>query len=494
MTNLLVPESNGQISIQAPESLRDNFPHATTRIEHLVLQILIVELLAIAGTCFLASVLYFETVLTQWPSTMQYVIAALAIAALVASVSISFRQYVAIQAQSRDRYMWSGIASVLVAFSLFLSILFLFKIADWYSRGTFFFQFIGAAAAMLLARGMMHSRVRSAILSGTIEARKAILIGDVSAATKILESLRKSGVNCICVLPFPGLKDPSEPGVRGCSKEIREFVQRCRSFTPDDILLLIGPRDLPEVTELVAALSELPASVHINPIGVAELWASAKVANLGDAVTVQVLRAPLSTFDLLLKRAFDLFVAGLGLLVLSPLLCIVALAIKLDSPGPVFFRQNRHGYNNELIPVLKFRTMTSVEDGETTQTFTQATANDPRLTSLGRILRRTNIDELPQLINVLRGEMSIVGPRPHPIALNAMFQERIAPFSRRHNVKPGLTGWAQVNGLRGETDTIEKMQRRIDYDLYYIDTWSFMLDLKIVVLTLFSKSAYTNAA
>jgi lipopolysaccharide/colanic/teichoic acid biosynthesis glycosyltransferase len=184
----------------------------------------------------------------------------------------------------------------------------------------------------------------------------------------------------------------------------------------------------------------------------------------------------------------------LSLLVLSPLLCIVALAIKLDSPGPVFFRQNRHGYNNELIPVLKLRTMITLEDGETTQTFTQATTNDPRLTSLGRILRRTNIDELPQLINVLRGEMSIVGPRPHPIALNVMFQQRIAPFSRRHNVKPGLTGWAQVNGLRGETDTIEKMQRRIDYDLYYIDNWSFMLDLKIIVLTLFSKSAYTNAA
>jgi Undecaprenyl-phosphate glucose phosphotransferase len=494
MTNLLVPDSTGQISIHGPKSLSDRFPHATTRIEHLVLQILIVELLAIAGTCFLASVLYFETVLTQWPSTVQYVIAALAIAVLVLSLSISFRQYVAIQSQSRDRYMWSGIGAVLIAFSLFLSLLFLFKVADWYSRGTFLFQFIGATAAMLLARGTMHSRVRSAILSGTIEARRAILIGDVSAAPRILESLRRSGVNCISVLPFPALQSPSGPGVCGFSKDAREFVERCRSFRPDDILLLIGPRDLPEVTELVAALSELPTSVHINPIVVAELWASAKVANLGDAVTVQVLRPPLSTLDRLLKRGFDLLVAGLSLLALSPLLCIVALAIKLDSRGPVFFRQNRHGYNNELIPVLKLRTMTTVEDGETTQTFTQATTNDPRLTSLGRILRRTNIDELPQLINVLRGEMSIVGPRPHPIALNVMFQQRIAPFSRRHNVKPGLTGWAQVNGLRGETDTTEKMQRRIDYDLYYIDNWSFMLDLKIIVLTLLSKSAYTNAA
>jgi lipopolysaccharide/colanic/teichoic acid biosynthesis glycosyltransferase len=137
--------------------------------------------------------------------------------------------------------------------------------------------------------------------------------------------------------------------------------------------------------------------------------------------------------------------------------------------------------------------MTVVEDGETKSTFRQATTNDSRLTRLGGVLRRTNVDEFPQLINVLRGEMSLIGPRPHPIALNAVFQERIAPFSRRHNVKPGITGWAQVNGFRGETDTIEKMQRRIECDLHYIDNWSFMLDLKIMMMTLFSKGAYRNA-
>jgi lipopolysaccharide/colanic/teichoic acid biosynthesis glycosyltransferase len=142
---------------------------------------------------------------------------------------------------------------------------------------------------------------------------------------------------------------------------------------------------------------------------------------------------------------------------------------------------------------MKFRTMNVVEDGATPATFTQAKANDIRITPLGRILRRTNLDELPQLFNVLRGEMSIVGPRPHPVALNKMFEERITPFARRHNVKPGLTGWAQVNGLRGATDTPEKMQRRIEYDLYYIDNWSFIFDLKIVLMTVFSKSAYMNA-
>jgi lipopolysaccharide/colanic/teichoic acid biosynthesis glycosyltransferase len=134
--------------------------------------------------------------------------------------------------------------------------------------------------------------------------------------------------------------------------------------------------------------------------------------------------------------------------------------------------------------------MTTIEDGHR---FKQAVKNDPRVTRVGHILRRTNIDELPQLVNVLLGEMSIVGPRPHPIALNEAFAQRISPLSRRHKVKPGITGWAQVNGHRGETDTIEKMRRRIECDLYYIDNWSFLLDVKIIVMTLFSKRAYTNA-
>jgi lipopolysaccharide/colanic/teichoic acid biosynthesis glycosyltransferase len=167
----------------------------------------------------------------------------------------------------------------------------------------------------------------------------------------------------------------------------------------------------------------------------------------------------------------------------------VAIAIKLDSPGPVLFRQTRHGYNNETIKVFKFRSMTKADDGE----FVQAARNDSRVTRVGAILRRTNIDELPQLINVLRGEMSIVGPRPHATVHNKMFEGKISVFSRRHVVKPGITGWAQVNGLRGATETFEKMQRRVEHDLYYIDNWSFWLDLRIIVMTLFSKTAYTNA-
>jgi exopolysaccharide biosynthesis polyprenyl glycosylphosphotransferase len=201
-------------------------------------------------------------------------------------------------------------------------------------------------------------------------------------------------------------------------------------------------------------------------------------------------RRPLSTFDLLVKRAFDLVVALAGLILLSPMLLIVAAAIKLDGTGPILFRQTRHGYNNGSIRVFKFRTMNVVEDGKF---FKQAQQADPRVTTFGRILRRTNIDELPQLLNVLLGEMSIVGPRPHPVALNERYQHRLTPFMRRHNIKPGITGWAQVNGCRGETDTVEKMQRRLEFDLYYIDNWSLIFDIQIILLTFLSKKAYTNA-
>jgi exopolysaccharide biosynthesis polyprenyl glycosylphosphotransferase len=247
---------------------------------------------------------------------------------------------------------------------------------------------------------------------------------------------------------------------------------------------------MPIVFEFTTSLGELPLGVHIVPVEELHALASLQIAKFDGLQTIQVCRPPLSMLDLCIKRTFDIIAATIGLIVLSPLFLIISIAIRLDSPGPVFFRNTRHGFNNEPIRVLKFRSMTTVEDGES---FTQATRNDPRVTRIGQIIRQTNIDELPQLINVLRGEMSLVGPRPHATAHNALFSAVITPLSRRHNVKPGITGWAQVNGYRGATDVLEKMQRRIEYDLYYIDNWSFLFDLKIIMMTLFSKRAYLNA-
>lgn len=493
MTNLYPPELIRPTSASNVRHFTDFSDRRIGRIDQLLIKIIAVEFLANAGACFFTGVVYFNIVLKQWPPTGEYLLGACMIAALAMVSALGSKQYVSIQGQPLDRYLWSGMAAVSLAFSVFLSLLFLFKVSDSYSRGTFFSQFVAVTAAALITRSAIHSYVCRAVKSGEVEARRAVLVGEVKANDDLLRSLAQFGIRWAGVLRLPDVHGKPLPGLALCSPSIRSFVERCRAFKPDDIVFLAAPSELTRVALLIDALSELPVTVHIVPTGVNEIWGSAAIADFGGVPTIQVLRPPLSAVDLAIKRIFDIGVAGLGLILSSPFLLLVALAIKLDSAGPALFRQNRHGYNNDVIPVIKFRTMSVIEDGQTTTTFTQVKTNDTRVTRLGRLLRRTNIDELPQLINVLRGEMSIVGPRPHPIALNAMFQERITPFSRRHNVKPGITGWAQVHGFRGETDTLEKMQQRIEYDLHYIDNWSFLLDLKIIVMTLFSKIAYTNA-
>jgi exopolysaccharide biosynthesis polyprenyl glycosylphosphotransferase len=199
---------------------------------------------------------------------------------------------------------------------------------------------------------------------------------------------------------------------------------------------------------------------------------------------------PLSRMELLEKRAFDLLFASIALLLLTPVLAVVALLIKLDSAGPVFFLQHRYGFNQKPFRIIKFRTMRTLDDGPV---INQAKRGDPRVTAVGAWLRRWNLDELPQLFNVIKGDMSLVGPRPHALSHDREFEQRISVYARRHNVKPGITGWAQIHGFRGETDTDDKMQSRVEYDLHYIDNWSLGLDLQIMIRTVFSSASYRNA-
>jgi exopolysaccharide biosynthesis polyprenyl glycosylphosphotransferase len=193
-----------------------------------------------------------------------------------------------------------------------------------------------------------------------------------------------------------------------------------------------------------------------------------------------------------IKTVEDYLLASLALLLLSPLLILVAVAIKLDSPGPVFFMQPRLGFNNRRFEIYKFRSMYHCEVPE--HRVRQASKGDPRVTRVGRFIRRTSIDELPQLLNVLNGTMSLVGPRPHALSHNEEFAEQVRGYFARHRVKPGITGWAQVNGFRGETDTVEKIKARVEHDVYYAENWSLLFDLRILLMTtvvvLFQKTAY----
>lgn len=185
--------------------------------------------------------------------------------------------------------------------------------------------------------------------------------------------------------------------------------------------------------------------------------------------------------NLVAKELLDRVLAVGILVLILPVMLLIALAIKLESPGPVIFRQVRHGRDGRPFTVYKFRTMR--REAANVSAAQQATRDDPRITALGRLLRRTSLDELPQFLNVLQGNMSIVGPRPHPVELNELYRDRIERYMWRQEVKPGITGWAQINGFRGETDTLDKMRKRIEFDLYYIDHWSLWFDIKIILIT-----------
>lgn len=447
----------------------------------------IIEFLAVASAAYFGSAVYHFVGRHTWQTAPAYFLAAGVIATLVLLASLGFHNFFAFQRQPRHIFLWRGVGAVALAFSIFVTILFFTQSAEIYSRGSLIFQIGCVGITVISARVIFYSWLQAAIASNRIEARRVVLIGSDIHCSKFAGRLKGSGIETIATFRLP---DDSNTKDAVTNQTIRKMVSRLRVLRADDIIVLAINKFMPAVFDFTTSLAELPAGIHVVPVEALNVLASSQIAEFDNLHTLQVQQPPLSMFDLCVKRTFDVTIATIGLIALSPLLLIVSVAIRLDSPGPIFFRNTRHGFNNDKIRVLKFRSMMSIEDAGQ---FTQATENDPRVTRIGRIIRRTNIDELPQLINVLRGEMSLVGPRPHATAHNALFNNVIAPFSRRHNVKPGITGWAQVNGCRGATDTLEKMQRRIEYDLYYIDNWSFLFDVKIIMMTLFSKKAYLNA-
>jgi putative colanic acid biosynthesis UDP-glucose lipid carrier transferase len=242
---------------------------------------------------------------------------------------------------------------------------------------------------------------------------------------------------------------------------------------------------------LLELLQNSTASLYFVPdvfgVGIIQ----GRLEEVSGVPVVGLMHTPFTGLNSVMKRATDLVLASLILVLISPLLLIVAIGVKLSSPGPVIFRQNRTGLDGEVIQVYKFRSMTVQDNGEYVR---QAQRNDPRITRFGSFIRRTSLDELPQFINVLQGRMSIVGPRPVAVAHNEQYRHLVRAYMARHKVRPGITGWAQVNGLRGETDTLEKMARRVEYDLEYLRNWSAGLDILIIFrtiwLVLFDRNAY----
>jgi putative colanic acid biosynthesis UDP-glucose lipid carrier transferase len=261
------------------------------------------------------------------------------------------------------------------------------------------------------------------------------------------------------------------------------MVDHVKKHKINMVYLALPMRAEARIRQTLESLQDSTTSIYLVPDIFTFSIIGASLTDLQGIPLLSLLEGPLYGVKYWQKRALDLILSGIFLLITSPIMLIIALGIKLSSPGPVFFKQRRYGLDGREILVYKFRTMTVCEDGETC--FIQATKNDHRVTAFGAFLRRTSLDELPQFLNVLSGSMSIVGPRPHPLALNERFRKLIPGYMLRHKIKPGLTGWAQVNGWRGETDTLEKMEMRVSHDMEYFTRWSLWLDIKIIFQTIF---------
>jgi putative colanic acid biosynthesis UDP-glucose lipid carrier transferase len=271
---------------------------------------------------------------------------------------------------------------------------------------------------------------------------------------------------------------------------LSDAVDAARTGEIDLIYIAFPLRAEPRINELLAQLSDTTASVYLAADFFAYNLLHARWGALGGVPTVSLHETPFYGVDGWLKRLEDMVLGALILMIITIPMLIIGICIKLTSPGPALFRQRRYGLNGEVIHVLKFRSMSVTEDGAE---ITQATEGDARITKLGAFLRRTNLDELPQFLNVIEGTMSIVGPRPHAVAHNELYRKKIQGYMLRHKVKPGISGWAQVNGWRGETDTLEKMEKRIEHDLDYIRNWSLLWDLQIIFMTVFGSGARRNA-
>jgi Undecaprenyl-phosphate glucose phosphotransferase len=379
--------------------------------------------------------------------------------------------------------IWAGLV---LAFMVLLGGLYLLKVADFYSRGWFLTWFALSAVALVVLRWFFMRSMQSLMRTGQLTRQFAVL-GTREYVDAVKAEIEKDAPHAAISALYLGDIGSTDHGAD--LEMIQQLQAAMQAGAIDKVVIALPAMDKARIRVALRRLAPLAPEIllctdlHALPVPV---HGSRAIGSLRADVASPV---PAAEQDRLEKRLFDLVFSLIGLIVVSPLLLLVALAIKLDSRGPVFFRQRRYGRNNRVFKIFKFRTMTVAEDGDRV---VQASRNDIRVTRVGRFLRATSIDEIPQLINVLLGHMSLVGPRPHALAHEERFEEDFDLFSRRRRVLPGITGLAQVNGCRGETRTPEDVERRMDYDLFYIDNWSIWFDMEIIVRTLatFRRNAY----
>ncbi len=379
----------------------------------------------------------------------------------------------------------------LTSFLLMLAAAFTIKISDVYSRAWVGIYLVVGTLGLILVRWLV-SGVLGWLGEKSIIARNVAIIGRGEQVAELQHFIRTEKPSFVNVLGIFEERDGGDQSPEGMIKQLMSLIEFVRTDSVDDVIVAMPWANTAAVSEIMEQLRELPVNVFLSSDLVGYKLSMRNPPNYFESLPLyQVSGKPLSGWDVVLKVAEDYLLSTVLLLLLSPLLVLVAVLIKLDSPGPVIFKQKRLGFNNKEFNIYKFRSMTYNPQTETKTV--QASKHDPRVTRVGRILRMTSIDEIPQLFNVLNGTMSIVGPRPHAIDHNEEFSQKVRGYFSRHRVKPGLTGLAQVKGFRGLTDTVEKMENRVKYDIEYADNWSLLLDLKIILRTPLAVLAATNA-
>jgi putative colanic acid biosysnthesis UDP-glucose lipid carrier transferase len=372
---------------------------------------------------------------------------------------------------SRVLVRWAAIVAAL------LFIAFAFKVGADFSRRVMLTWFVVTPIALTVSQAV---RLRASWFAARMPTRRYIIVGVNDVGLELARRLPAKG--------FFGYFDFRSPDRLGSLVDSDKFAGHCRDLADyvrahsvGLVYIALPLANVPRLSELINALRDTTASVYFVPDAFAFDLIQGRMTEVNGMPVLSVCDTPFHGTDAVLKRSMDIVIGGCALLVALPVIAVLAAAVKLSSPGPVLFRQRRYGLNGEEITVYKFRSMTVCEDGPVVA---QATAQDCRVTRIGRFIRRTSLDELPQLFNVLEGTMSLVGPRPHAVAHNEKYRRLINGYMIRHKVRPGITGLAQVHGLRGETEVVEKMAERVRYDLEYLRNWSPWLDVTILFKSL----------
>lgn len=382
-------------------------------------------------------------------------------------------------------------------FLLLIVLLFSLKVSSNFSRGWLLSWYVMATFTLCFVRILFYYSLRKYAFEGRLT-RNAVIFGSGGQAIKLMHEIDNQDypwsriVGC-----FDDRTDrtPSLIGKQPIQGDINSLIQFIRDNHCEEVLIALPWSADQRIQEIIRKIKILPVTIRLVPDIIGLNYSQYRYDNFSGVPVLTIQDKPLLAWDYVGKEIEDKFFAIIFLTLLTPVFFILAILIKLDSPGPVFFRQKRYGLNNRLIEIYKFRSLHVSQQDDNAEKL--VTKNDSRVTRIGAFIRRTSLDELPQLINVLKGEMSIVGPRPHALKASAageLYDEAVNEYAARHKVKPGITGWAQVNGWRGETDTKEKIVKRVEFDVYYIENWSLFLDFKIVLKTpialVFQKNAY----